>query len=233
MKNLAKLVYLVLILVLGGCSAGGTTPAVPSSTPQAQNLAAPVAAATLPPVPTATPTEKVETPTATPSHPSPFCLSQSMNWLEHQHTVTCYSYWGPEVREAVAKDLNTRINAAYLDLESGDTSENSADIYYQLSCGSMCFPRWVGMEGVIIEPLNVAPPNAPPTLEECVEILLKVKTEVSPSKSFHGGYGYYFCIQTRESRIGWIRYDKDFYSGLGHGRSQITYWVWDEFIPNP
>lgn len=175
-----------------------------------------------------TPPTTAPTPTVTAPDRQALCISEIGNWVEQEHTITCSSYWNPAAREALDNDPKSRINAAYLDLETGDTAEILADISYQLSCGSMCFPRWRGMEGVIVEDTTS---TKQPTIEQCEELLLRGKTLTVPHQSFSGGYGYYYCVLTREGRVGWIHYDDDFRSGLSGSQSQITYWVWDITIP--
>lgn len=156
----------------------------------------------------------------------PLPISESISWLEQEHTVTLHSYYGPSVREAETEDILTRINAVYLDLENGEMSEDSADIYYRLTCGSMCFPLWIAINGAIIQDAG----EEMPTFEECVQILPKAGDKVFGYSSLYTTYGRYACIRTKNNRVGWIRYEQDFLSNLEKGDSQITYWIWDKVI---
>lgn len=210
---------LLMLLAIAGCHAVQ----IDTATPAAENVTATTISFVTP-----TPTKPVLTLTATTPDNQAFCISEAGDWVEQEHTVICSSYWSPAVREAIANDIESRINATYLDLETGDTTELSADISYQLSCGSMCFPRWRGMEGVIVEGTKS---TMQPTIEQCEELLLRGKTLTVPHQSFSGGYGYYYCVLTKEERMGWILYEDDFRSGLNKSQSRITYFVWDITIP--
>lgn len=163
------------------------------------------------------------------SEQSPLSTSEKVSWFEQEHTVTLHSYFDPSVRKAEAEDILTRINAAYLSLENGETSENSADIYYRLTCGSMCSPLWIGMKGVILEDVG----DLKPSFEECVQVLSNSEGNVDGYNSLLTTYGSYACIKTKNGKVGWIRYEQDFLSNLGAGNSQITYWVWDKVFSDP
>lgn len=210
---------LLMLLAIAGCHAVQ----IDTATPAAVNVTATTISFVTP-----TPTKPALTLTATTPNNQAFCISEAGDWVEQEHTVICSSYWSPAVREAIANDIEPRINATYLDLETGDTAELSADIYYQLTCGSMCFPLWSGMEDVIIEGTKS---TVQPSLEECEELLLWGQTQIVHHRSILGGYGYYYCVLTKEERMGWILYEDDFRSGLSGTQSRIIYFVWDITIP--
>lgn len=146
--------------------------------------------------------------------------------LEQEVTVTLDSYWGPEVRKAEAEDILTRINAAYLYLENGDETEANADIYYRLTCGSICSPVWTAMKGAIIVKIG----QNQPSLDGCVKELHKADAIDKRLSVLIAVPNYYSCILTKSGRVGWVRYDDDFRYGLEKGKSQITYWLWDEYF---
>lgn len=212
--RIAWIYWGVMLLAISGCHAVE----IYTATPATEN-----ATVTMVSYLTATPTKPGLGLIATQSEDEAFCISEVADWVEQEHTVTCFSYWSVAVREAIANDPASRMNAAYLDLETGDTTELSADICYQLSCGSMCFPLWRGMEGAIIESTWS---TVQPSLGECEELLLSEQTQIF-HESFSSAYGYYYCVLTKEGRIGWIRYEDDFRLGLSGGQSQITYFMWD------
>jgi len=154
------------------------------------------------------------------------CLSTN-HFLETERTVVMDSYFNETVRKAVAEDIHTRINASYLNLETGQTTETAnPDIIYQLSCGSACFPLIVGTEKVKMSPVSFQEPFSlqKPTKQECETLLMNKERPgmgmVIPKQ------GWFTCVQTCTGRIGWIRYDKDFYSGLKLAEIQFTYWLW-------
>lgn len=211
-------VVLLMLLAIAGCH----TVQIDTAPPVAENTTARTISYMTP-----TSTKPVLTLTATTSDNQAFCISEIGDWVEQERTVICSSYWSPAAREAVANNPASRINATYLDLETGDTTELSADISYQLSCGSMCFPLWSGMEGVIVEGTMS---TVQPSLEECEELLLWGQTQIF-HQSFSSAYGYYYCVLTKEGRMGWIRYEDDFRSGLSGSQSQITYFIWNVTIP--
>jgi hypothetical protein len=141
--------------------------------------------------------------------------------LETERTITMNSFFDESVREAVEKDLNSRINASYLNLETGETIEEAGpDILYRLSCGSMCFPAITGTEKVKLKRFGVHEPSK----KECENIL---GDQQIGKGSIVAQKGWYTCIKTHNGRIGWIRYDKDFYSGLKPHEIQMTYWIWE------
>ncbi len=148
------------------------------------------------------------------------------SYLEQEVMVTLYSYWSPEVRKAEAEDILTRKNAPYLNLVSGDRTEANADIYYRLSCGSMCCPLWTAMKGAIIMQME----KQQPSLGDCVRELQKADIIDKRLSTLDIVPNYYACILIKSGRVGWIRYDDDFNRGLEKGKSQITYWVWDKYF---
>lgn len=157
--------------------------------------------------------------------PNPATATKA-SYLEQEVTVTLFSYYGPKVREAQATDILSRINAAYLNLESGDRTEANADIYYQLSCGSMCYPMWTAMQGAIIMRME----KQKPSLDDCVRELQIADAIDKRLSSLDIVPNSYACILIRSGRVGWIRYDDDFNRGLEKGKSRITYWVWDKYF---
>jgi hypothetical protein len=144
--------------------------------------------------------------------------------LDQEQTIIMTSYYDDKVLKALETDINSRLNASYLDLETGSISQTDdkfTDVYYELSCGSQCFARFGPMENAKLMPSK----KQNPTIQDCLVILDKVKFG---SKSLSNYPGSYTCVQTSEGRVGWIRYDKDFTSGLKPGELQITYWIWEK-----
>ncbi len=142
--------------------------------------------------------------------------------VEVENTITMRSYFNETIRKAQMDDSDQRLNASYLDLETGRTDEtDSTDIFYRLDCGDKCYPRILGLDGVVIELFGDTLPNQ----QDC-QILLKD----SRRKKLRQVYDHYSCIITKEGRLGWVRYDGDFYSDLETGTIKITYWLWEEIL---
>jgi hypothetical protein len=148
------------------------------------------------------------------------CESENPD-LESGHTVVLKSYFNEEVREAFLENPDTHINAAFLNLETGETASTSnPDIMYRLSCGSMCSPAIVVVNGAKLTDVGVDKPQK----QACEKMLLK---QQQGRGSITARQGWFSCVQTNNGKMGWVRYDKDFYSGLNKGEIQFTYGFWE------
>ena len=138
-------------------------------------------------------------------------------------TYVMNSYFNEDVRQAMYKNDDQRLNASYLDLETGHDEEcRDTDIFYRMDCGSMCYPLLLVMNGAISAiPINQSVPSEP-TLDDCIEMLSD-----SHQQLVNFNPGWYTCVMTIEGRIGWIRADDNFMHGMEEGMIQLSYWLWD------
>jgi hypothetical protein len=145
--------------------------------------------------------------------------------FEEERSVELNSFYDASVREAIYEDMFSRINAIYLDLETGSMNETSnSDIFYLVSCGnSACGPIVQSVDGVLLSIVD----TKEPTLENCSILLSESRPGI---QKFVQDYpGIYTCIQTVEGNVGWIRVDKSFLKDdLPEFKIQITYWLWNE-----
>lgn len=153
------------------------------------------------------------------------CTSKQQEVMkEVEYTVVLESYFDEIVAEELLHDVDSRIHAMYLDLETGSNIENeNSDLFYLLYCGySGCGPIVERTECT----LATTQYESKPSLSICEKQLENAdSTRILAILSVPNQY---VCFETCEGNIGWIRYDDDFRYNLSEGEIQLTYFLWED-----
>jgi hypothetical protein len=143
--------------------------------------------------------------------------------LDIEYHVKMSSYYNGKVAKALYEDITSHINASYLNLETGEMDENKKpDIFYALSCGSICNPVILAMDKVKIEDFGLEKPQK----NECESTLKNNRPQWTVGGSVTPRDGWYSCVRTNHGHIGWIRFDKEITKKMEHWEIQLTYWLW-------